>query len=91
MAVSAASLHPTLKGTVKYIQGTPGQLVTIERRIAGSSTFRALKTLPIDAGGFFTTTTTVNVKSSFRFRYTDAAARTVTSTTYTVAPPSKKQ
>lgn len=58
--------------------------VTVQKR-AGSS-FTTHRALTTDAQGYFRFTTTVTKKTSFRFRYTGADGRTVTSSTVTVAP-----
>jgi hypothetical protein len=65
--------------------GTTTQ-VTIERRLAGSGTWRTLKTLSTSARGYVTLKTTVNAKASFRMRYTNDTGATVTSSIRTVQP-----
>ena len=65
--------------------------VTVQRKLAGKSTYTTIKTLTTNAQGFFAFTTTVNAKASFRYSYTltDAATgatRTVTTGAQTVAP-----
>lgn len=67
MAVSAASLHPTLKGTVKYIQGTPGQLVaTIEKNAIDANKKEVVTTenLEISTNGVFTDVEKIHLRDS---------------------------
>jgi hypothetical protein len=73
----------TVWGQVRPGGATP---VTVQRRLAGSSSWRTLATLSTSARGFFTLKTTVNAKASFRFRYAGASGATVTSATRTVQP-----
>ena len=65
--------------------------VTVQRKLAGKSSYSTLKTLTTNAQGFFSFTTTVNGKASFRYSYKQVdpltgASKTVTTSSQTVAP-----
>lgn len=66
--------------------GAGASKVTVQRRLAGSSSYTTLKTLTTNAQGYFLLKTTVNAKATFRFRYVGADGATVTSTSRTVQP-----
>ncbi len=65
--------------------------VTVQRKLAGKSTYSTIKTLTTNAQGFFSFTTTVNAKASFRFSSQQVnpltgASTTVKTAAQTVAP-----
>ena len=69
--------------------------VTVQARAADSSTWKAVKTLATDARGFFTITSLVRAKTSYRFRYQRPAIAgkpgTVTSSVWTVSPVTSRR
>jgi hypothetical protein len=67
-------------------QVRPGGAAKVTVQKGSGSSFTTLKSLTTDALGYFRFTTTVNRKTSFRFRYTAANGKTVTSSTATVTP-----
>lgn len=67
MAVSAVSLHPTLKGTVQFIQGNPGQLVaTIEKNDIDANKKEVVTTenVEITTNRIFTAVEKIHVRDS---------------------------
>ena len=67
-------------------QVRPGGSAQVTVQKGSGSSFSTLKSLTTDAQGYFSFTTTVTRKTSFRFRYTGADGKTVTSSSQTVTP-----
>lgn len=70
-------------------QVRPGGATQVTVQKGSGSSFSTLKSLTTDGQGYFTTTTVVTRKTSYRFRYVGADGKTVTSSTVTVAPVKK--
>ncbi len=65
--------------------------VTVQRKLAGKSSYTTVKALTTNAQGFFSFTTTVNAKASLRYSYKQVdpltgASKTITTSSQTVAP-----
>ncbi len=71
-------------------QVRPGGASPVIVQKGSGSSFSTLRELTTDALGYFRFTTTIARKTSLRFRYTDAAGKTVTSSTMTVTPAKAK-
>ena len=67
-------------------QVRPGGAATVTVQKGSGSSFSTLKRVTTNAQGYFTFTTTVNRKTSLRFRYQGPAGTTLTSSTVTVTP-----
>jgi hypothetical protein len=71
-------------------QVRPGGAATVTVQKGSGTSFSTLKTVTTDDEGYFRFTTTVNRKTSFRYRYAGADGHTVTSSTMTVTPTKAK-
>ncbi len=67
-------------------QVRPGGAATVTVQKRSGSSFSTLKTVTTNPQGYFSFTTTVNRRTSFRFRYPGPTGSTLTSSTVTVTP-----